>query len=333
MDNSFNMFDDIPPELFSDLEEPSLCVPEGEMDLPMAAGDDITPEMVAIAESIDIRMTENYTPYIHSTDIAKLFNIQHKSVIRAIENIKKKDTAGEFRRLFMDMPYQDSYNRSQKGYAVTQSGLSLLALNNIQNNTEMKIAINLKFNVKFRYLKKLLYDAQQEIKRLQTQLQNQAPVQMTDEQILSQAVLISQNIITEQKKLIAQQENQITMMKPKADFADAFQGCTNNMLIGTLANRICDTLNQRGIPNKVGQKTLFEWMRKHRYLKSSTRDQNMPTKMAVEMGVLTSKYTTIQHKTIPGSWYSGTPEVTSKGVVYFTEKILKIYEEGGDISC
>lgn len=103
--------------------------------------------------------------------------------------------------------------------------------------------------------------------------------------------------------------------RPKALFADAVSASKTSILIGALAKLI----RQNGVD--VGQKRLFEWLRKKGYLIKSGNDKNMPTQRSMEQGLFEVK---------EGSYVDGdgvnritrTTKVTGKGQLYFVNKFL-----------
>ena len=96
---------------------------------------------------------------------------------------------------------------------------------------------------------------------------------MTDEELLSKALIMAQSKIEEKTR-------QIERMKPKEIFADAVTASHNSILVGELAK----VLRQNGI--EIGQNRLFEWLRGNGYLiKRKGSDWNMPTQMAMELGL------------------------------------------------
>ena len=61
-----------------------------------------------------------------SLDIAETFGKEHKHVLRDVENL---GCSGEFNRLnFEPISYTDSMNRTQKAYAMTRDGFTLLVM-------------------------------------------------------------------------------------------------------------------------------------------------------------------------------------------------------------
>lgn len=110
-------------------------------------------------------------------------------------------------------------------------------------------------------------------------------------------------------------EKVIEEQRPKALFADAVSASKTSILIGALAKLI----RQNGAD--VGQKRLFEWLRKKGYLIKSGNDKNMPTQRSMERGLFEVK---------EGSYVDGdgvnritrTTKVTGKGQLYFVNKFL-----------
>lgn len=139
---------------------------------------------------------------------------------------------------------------------------------------------------------------------------------MTDDELLANAVLVAQRKIAEKDRVIQQQEEKIEEMKPKAIFADAVSSSETSILIGDMAK----LLRQNGV--EIGQKRLFEWLRNKSYLvKRKGSDWNMPTQRSMEMGLFEIKET--HH--IDGNGCNitkRTPKVTGKGQVYFINKFL-----------
>lgn len=123
--------------------------------------------------------------------------------------------------------------------------------------------------------------------------------------------------VLEAQKTIEAQNKDIERMKPKEIFADAVATSHTTILIGELAK----LLRQNGID--IGAKRLFAWMRDNGYLvKRQGTDYNTPTQKSVDLGVLTTKETTVLHP--DGSTkIVKTAKVTGKGQQYFINKFLK----------
>ena len=139
----------------------------------------------------------------------------------------------------------------------------------------------------------------------------------TPEQVMARALKLADKEIDRLKA-----DNKVLLedtarMKPKEIFADAVAASSTTILIGELAK----LLRQNGID--IGAKRLFAWMRDNGYLvKRQGTDYNTPTQKSVDLGVLTTKETTVLHS--DGSTkIVKTAKVTGKGQQYFINKFLK----------
>ena len=140
--------------------------------------------------------------------------------------------------------------------------------------------------------------------------------QMTDEELLSKALIMAQSKIEEKNRVIGEQNQQIQRMKPKELFADAVAASRTSILIGDLAKM----LRQNGVD--IGQKRLFTWMRENGYLiKQKGASWNMPTQKAMDKGLFEIKETTITHADGHIS-ISKTVKVTGSGQVHFINQFL-----------
>ena len=122
--------------------------------------------------------------------------------------------------------------------------------------------------------------------------------------------------LKEEKAKRLEAEKQVEAAKPKVLFADAVSASHTSILVGELAKIL------RGNGIEIGQRRLFAWLREHGYLiKRQGTDYNMPTQMAMELGLFEIK---------EGSYVNGsganiitkTPKVTGKGQTYFINKFL-----------
>lgn len=138
---------------------------------------------------------------------------------------------------------------------------------------------------------------------------------LSDDELLSKALLVAQNKIAERDKIIEQKQARIEQMKPKEIFADAVSASHTSILVGDLAKLIC----QNGY--QIGQKRLFSWLRDNGYLVKSGSSYNMPTQRYVEQGLFEIKESNLVNP--DGSVrITRTPKVTGKGQVYFVNKFL-----------
>lgn len=139
---------------------------------------------------------------------------------------------------------------------------------------------------------------------------------LSDEELLSKALMVAQRKIDEKNQLIALQDSRIQEMRPKEIFADAVSASQTSILIGDLAKLIC----QNGY--KIGQKRLFDWMRDKGYLMRHGSSRNLPQQRYVEQGLFEIKESNVQNP--DGSVrITRTTKVTGKGQVYFVNKFLE----------
>ena len=139
---------------------------------------------------------------------------------------------------------------------------------------------------------------------------------LSDEELLSKALMVAQRKIEEKNNIIAMQDSRIQGMIPKEIFADAVSASHTSILVGDLAKLIC----QNGV--HIGQKRLFEWLRENNFLIKSGASRNMPKQRYVEQGLFEVKESNIQNP--DGSVrITKTTKVTGKGQVYFVNKFLK----------
>ena len=139
---------------------------------------------------------------------------------------------------------------------------------------------------------------------------------LSDDELLSKALLVAHNKIAERDKIIEQKQERIEQMKPKAIFADAVATSRTSILIGDLAKLIC----QNGY--QIGQKRLFEWLRNNGYLcKRKGTQWNMPTQKSMELGLFEVKESV--HVNSNGcNIVTRTPKATGKAQIYFVNKFL-----------
>lgn len=138
---------------------------------------------------------------------------------------------------------------------------------------------------------------------------------LSDDELLSKALLVAHNKIAERDRIIEQKQARIEQMKPKEIFADAVATSHTSILVGDLAKLIC----QNGY--QIGQKRLFVWLRDKGYLIKSGSSYNMPTQRYIEQGLFEIKESNLVNP--DGSVrITRTPKVTGKGQVYFVNKFL-----------
>lgn len=140
--------------------------------------------------------------------------------------------------------------------------------------------------------------------------------ELTDDELLSKALIVAQNKIKERDKAIEQKQRRIEEMRPKEVFADAVLSSGQSILIGELAKLI----SQSG--RHIGQNQLFKWMRDNKYLNKSGSSYNMPAQRYIEQGLFEVAERPIKNP--DGSIrVTFTTKVTGKGQIYFINKLLE----------
>ncbi len=116
-------------------------------------------------------------------------------------------------------------------------------------------------------------------------------------------------------EVIKNQNAKIEADKPKVLFANAVETADTSILVGDLAKLI----KQNGVD--IGQKRLFDWLRRKGYLIKSGNSRNMPTQKSMDLKLFEVKERTISNP--DGSVrITKTTKVTGKGQQYFINKFL-----------
>lgn len=122
----------------------------------------------------------------------------------------------------------------------------------------------------------------------------------------------------EKNKVLAEE---IKVMKPKAQFADAVDASPTASAIGDLAKLV----KQNGVD--IGRNRMFEDFRNWGFLHKNGISKNMPTQKAMDMGLLEVKETVFMDSSgVQQTKF--TPRVTGKGQIYFLNKYLIMKENG-----
>lgn len=137
----------------------------------------------------------------------------------------------------------------------------------------------------------------------------------TPEQVFARALKMADQTINKLKSENLALVEKIEQDKPKTIFADAVSTSHTSILVWDLAKLIC----QNGV--QIGQKRLFDWLRKNNYLIKSGSSRNMPQQRYLEQGLFEIKESSVQNP--DGSVrITRTPKVTGKGQVYFVNKFI-----------
>ena len=140
--------------------------------------------------------------------------------------------------------------------------------------------------------------------------------QMTEQEILSRALLIAQRTNEQKDTIIAKQSDQIAQQAPKVLFADSVASSNTSILVFDLAK----LLKQNGV--QIGGNRLFQWLRENGYLvKRKGSDYNMPTQKSMDLKLFEIKESTHTHAD-GHTTVNRTPKVTGKGQVYFISKFM-----------
>lgn len=132
---------------------------------------------------------------------------------------------------------------------------------------------------------------------------------LSDDELIQKALLVATNKLKEREKQLEEQ-------RPKVLFANSVETSATSILIGDLAKLI----KQNG--HDIGQNRLFKWLRENDYLIKSGERRNMPTQMAMDLGLFEVKERTVNNP--DGSIrITKTTKVSGKGQVYFVNKFLK----------
>lgn len=158
-----------------------------------------------------------------------------------------------------------------------------------------------------------------------------ATADMTDEEIMARAIMIGQKTIDRQKErimalekhmgeqqlLIDSQSDTIRRQAPKVQFADAVGKSTDTITIDLMAK----LLAQNGVT--IGEKRLFEWLRKNLYLSDQKSTWNRPYQKWIERGIFRVETSTWKNPSSGSMHTSYTPRITPKGQEYFVRLFLK----------
>ncbi len=189
----------------------------------------------------------------------------------------------------------DSIGRTQKTYIVNESGLYNLIFQSRKENAK-------------KFKKWVTSEVLPSIRKNGGYIAGQET--LTDEQLLSKALMVAQNKIQEKDRQLEQQRHKVL-------FADSVTASKKSILIREMSKY----LSQNGID--IGEKRLFELLRFKGYLINKYgADYNTPTQKAMDLGIFEVKKTSIT-RSYGYTTISCTPMVTGKGQVYLMNKFLK----------
>lgn len=229
--------------------------------------------------------------------VADKFGKNHKHVLDAIRELISSAEKSAVLKMFVPSTYIASNNKENPMFIMNRDGFTLLAMGftgekalqfkleyiNAFNKMEETIK-NGGFNVPKSFREALLLAAEQ------------------------------QEVIENQQKQIEEKNAKIEADKPKVLFSEAVSASNKSILVRELAKLI----TQNGY--QIGEKQLYERLRKAGYLCSSGESYNQPTQTYMNMGLFHLKKTSVicdgESKV-----YTVT-KVTPKGQIYFINKFL-----------
>lgn len=252
-----------------------------------------------------VYQTNKGTPVTDSLKVAQVFGKQHKNVMQQVRNLLGSAENSAHKNWFYKSTYLDVQGKQQPLFVMNRDGFSLLAMSLTGEKA-------LQFKVAFIEL----FD------KMEATIKGniQAPATPAIPKTFAEALRLAasqQEQIEEQQRLLEAKDKQIEESAPRVLFSQAVESAESSILIGELANILC----QNGIA--IGEKRLFQWMRDNEYLCTSGERYNQPTQRATEMGLFEMRKVTIQVGS--STKVRTTTKVTGKGQVYFVNKFL--YEQ------
>lgn len=236
--------------------------------------------------------TINASEYMTSREIAEVTCKEHKNVLAAIRLMEEswiKVTGLNFKL----SEYTDSTGRKLPMYKL--------------NKTEC-LYIATKFNDEARAKLVIRWE---ELERANRMGNFNVPKSFREALLLAAE---QQEVIENQQKQIEEKNAKIEADKPKVLFSEAVSASNKSILVREFAKLI----TQNGY--QIGEKQLYERLRKAGYLCSSGESYNQPTQTYMNMGLFHLKKTSVicdgESKV-----YTVT-KVTPKGQIYFINKFL-----------
>ncbi len=227
--------------------------------------------------------------------VAEKFGKEHNKVIRDIQNLSCSD---EFRAAnFGVSSYISLQNKELPMYVMTKDGFSFL----VMGYTGVKAGM-----FKEEYIKAF--------NKMEETIKNggfNVPKSFREALLLAAE---QQEVIENQQKQIEEKNAKIEADKPKVLFSEAVSASNKSILVRELAKII----TQNGY--QIGEKQLYERLRKAGYLCSVGESRNQPTQTYMNIGLFEIKKRVIMDGDEAKVY--NTTVVTPKGVHYFINKFL-----------
>ena len=227
--------------------------------------------------------------------VSEKFGKEHNKVIRDIQNLSCSD---EFRAAnFGVSSYISLQNKELPMYVMTKDGFSFL----VMGYTGVKAGM-----FKEEYIKAF--------NKMEETIKNggfNVPKSFREALLLAAE---QQEVIENQQKQIEEKNAKIEADKPKVLFSEAVSASNKSILVRELAKLI----TQNGY--QIGEKQLYERLRKSGYLCSVGESRNQPTQTYMNIGLFEIKKRVIMDGDEAKVY--NTTVVTPKGVHYFINKFL-----------
>ena len=245
--------------------------------------------------------TNRGTPVTDSVKVARVFEKQHKNVMKSIRNILGSAQNLANQKWFAETTYMDAQGKRQPMFLMSRDGFSLLTMSLTgEKAMAFKVAFIEQFN------------------RMEQAIKELAPAAPAIPQTFAQALRLA----AEQAETIEAQQKQLEAQAPKVAFATAIINSPSSCGIDELAK----LLKQNGID--MGEIRLFQWLREKGYLCNLGTARNQPTQKALEMGLFELKPQTWTNPKTDEVMTTTRTMVTGKGKEYFINKFLFKQQKG-----
>lgn len=239
--------------------------------------------------------TNRGTPVTDSVKVARVFEKQHKNVMKSIRNILGSAQNLANQKWFAETTYTDAQGKRQPMFLMNRDGFSLLTMSLTgEKAMAFKVAFIEQFN------------------RMEQAIKELAPATPAIPQTFAQALRLA----AEQAETIEAQQKQLEAQAPKVAFATAIINSPSSCGIDELAK----LLKQNGVD--MGEIRLFQWLRDNDYLCSVGTARNQPTQKALDMGLFELKPQTWTNPRTDEVMTTTRTMVTGKGKQYFINKFI-----------
>jgi anti-repressor protein len=245
--------------------------------------------------------TNRGTPVTDSVKVARVFEKQHKNVMKSIRNILGSAQNLANQKWFAETTYTDAQGKRQPMFLMNRDGFSLLTMSLTgEKAMAFKVAFIEQFN------------------RMEQAIKELTPATPAIPQTFAQALRLA----AEQAETIEAQQKQLEAQAPKVAFATAIINSPSSCGIDELAK----LLKQNGVD--MGEIRLFQWLRDNDYLCSVGTARNQPTQKALDMGLFELKPQTWTNPKTDEVMTTTRTMVTGKGKEYFINKFLFKQQKG-----